>query len=174
MSRCFEYECNKTKYLHINLSDAMKAILRAPNIRNKYSYEQKPQGLSAAELGDALSYYSVEQVACIAAWRWKGNWMSHLCSVGGNISRVAKGVKNSNKQKQVVEALGLLDVAKVCGCLQFQSTTDPHAIADVFEKALFFAFQFYENIVVTARMRSPCAIFMIRNEKASCNLHVIH
>ena len=59
MSRCFEYECNKTKYLHINLSDAMKAILRAPNIQNKYSYEQKPQGLAAAELGDALSYYSV-------------------------------------------------------------------------------------------------------------------
>ena len=145
MSRCFEYESHKRKYLHINLSDAMKAILRAPNNVNKYSYEQKPQGLSAAELGDALSYYSVEQVACIAAWRWKGNWMSHLCSVGGNISSLAKAVKDSNMQAQIVETLGLLDVAKFYGCLQFQSTTDPHVIAYVFEKALFFAFQSYEQ-----------------------------
>ena len=156
MRRCFEHGCNKTRYLHINLSSAMKAILRAPNIRNKYSYEQKPNGLSAAELGDALSYYGVEQVARIAARHWKENWTLNLCSVGGNISKVAQAAKNQKLQSQVLLVLGLLDVAKISGCQHSESTSDPHTMADVFEKALFFAFQFYEKAQFDESKQGRC------------------
>ena len=62
--------------------------------------KKKTMGLLTAELGDALSYYGVEQLARLAASHWREDWTLKLCTFGGNIFKVAQAAKNKKRKNK--------------------------------------------------------------------------
>ena len=136
ISKCVAPGCNVTRYEHAGFSPRMKDLIKHPLNKNRYSEEQFPNGLTAAQLGDAVSLVAAEQFVTNLQiyWRRLGKDIHIPRTAGGSMFQC---VYNS-KQKLVQDAAAsFLGLAKIPA---FHKVTNIHTYSQIYEKSLFYLF----------------------------------
>ena len=135
IERCVAPGSNVTRFAHADFSIRMQDLINHDLNAKRFSYKNYPMGLTAAQLGDAVSLLAAEQFVT--------NLQMYWCQWGIDIPRTADGsmfrcVYRSNSkdvQKAVASFFGLTTMPA------FSNVTNTHTVSQIYEKSVFYLFQ---------------------------------